>query len=190
MKSIMRYFLAPLMLLAVAVQAQESNPNYLLQPSDLLRIQIFQEPDLDRDIRISQDRTITLPLIGLVSVDGKTAANLAEEIATLYDRDYLVNPQVNVAVLQYAERRVNVLGMVNQPGTIIFPAEENMTLLDAIARAGGFNRLANRKAVRLIRTMKDGSTEQNIVDMDSRQIGRSQWMLQPGDVIQVDEIRW
>lgn len=186
-------------LLGVGVLAQEqpleqSQPaaestDYVLQPSDLIRVMVFQEPDLMREVRITQEYTITLPLIGTIDLRDKTVRQAEEIIRSLYDKDYLVNPQINLTVLEYTQRTVKVLGAVNQPGAIVFPPEQKMGLLEAIARAGGFSRIAERRKVRLSRTLADGKSENYIINTDEMIQGASaeQWLLTKGDVIFVPE---
>lgn len=170
-------------------KAKAPKSDYVLQASDLLRVQIFQEEDLTRDVRVSQEYTIVLPMIGSVDLRGKTLRQAEEMIHDRYDRDYLVNPQVNVIVLEYAKRTVNVLGSVNQPGAVLFPEEQELTLLDAISRAGGFNRLADRKRVKLSRTLPDGRTESTEVNTDDliKSGNTKTYVLQRDDVIFVPE---
>lgn len=165
-----------------------AKPDYVLQASDLIRVQIFQEDDLTREVRVSQEYTIALPLIGRIEVRGKSVRQLQELIRELYDRDYLVNPQVNVFVLEYAKRSVNVLGSVNSPGFVLFPEEQGLTLLDAIARVGGFSRLADRRKVKLTRTI-DGKSTTFIINADDVIEGntRDAWPLVQDDVIFVPE---
>lgn len=162
--------------------------DYVLQRSDLLRVQIFQEDDLTREVRVSQEYTVSLPLIGPVDLRGKSVRQAQEMIRDLYDRDYLVNPQVNVTVIEYGKRSVNVIGSVNTPGVILFPQEQGMTLLDAISRAGGFNRLADKKRVTLTRTV-DGKTTKVVISVDEIIQGNSKdsWPLIEDDVINVPE---
>jgi len=163
--------------------------DYVLQPSDLLRVQVFQEEDLMREVRISQEYTITLPLIGTLDLRNKSIRQAESYISGLYDRDYLVNPQVNIIVLEYAKRMVNVLGSVNTPGSVPFPPEQGMTLLDAISRAGGFNRLADRKRIKLTRTTSDNKTENFIINADEIIQGSTaqSWQLLKDDIIFVPE---
>jgi len=163
--------------------------DYILQASDLLRIQVFQEDDLTREVRISQEYTIVLPMIGSVDLRGKTLRQAEEFIRDRYDRDFLVNPQVNVIVLEYAKRTVNVMGSVNQPGAVLFPEEQELTLLDAISRAGGFNRLADRRRVKLSRTLPDGRTESTEINADDliKSGNTKSYILQRDDVIFVPE---
>jgi polysaccharide export outer membrane protein len=163
-------------------------PDYVLQPADLLRVQVFQEDDLTREVRISQEHTINLPLIGALETRGKNVRQLQQRIQELYDRDYLVNPQVNVFVVEYAKRSVNVLGCVNEPGVVLFPQEQGLTLLDAISRAGGFNRLADRRKIKLTRTTGD-ETSTRIINADDiiQSVSREGWELVQDDVIFVPE---
>ncbi len=170
-----------------AVAAAQAD--YTLQPSDLIHLQVFQEPDLERDARLSQESTVTLPLIGTVDLKGKTVRQAEDLIRTLYDRDYLVNPQISVFVKEYAAKTVTVLGAVNKAGTVNFPLEQRLTLLDAIAGADGFSRLADRSRLKLTRNYPDGRTETRIIDADEIIKGNSKdtIQLQKGDVIYVPE---
>jgi polysaccharide export outer membrane protein len=163
--------------------------DYVLQASDLIRVQIFQEDGLQRDVRLSQECTVTLPLIGTINLKGMTVRQANDLIQKLYDRDYLVNPQVSLSVLEYAVRTVNVLGAVNKAGTVTFPPEQSMNLLDAIAGAGGFTRLADRSKVKLTRMLPDGKTEAHIINADEIIQGEAKkdWSLQKGDVVYVPE---
>lgn len=163
--------------------------DYVLQPQDLVRVQIFQEPDLERELRISQEASIALPLIGNVDVRNKTVRQAEDAIRKLYDADFLVNPQVNLTVLEYAPRNVHVVGAVNTPGIVVFPKEEGLTLLGAISRAGSFSRLANRKQITLKRKMANGTIETYRIDVDELMKGETAdtWPLEPGDVITVPE---
>jgi polysaccharide biosynthesis/export protein len=176
--------------LAVSLSAQApANTDYILRPSDLVRVQIFQEEDLERVVRITQENTITLPLIGTVEVKDRTVRQTEELIRALYDKDYLVNPQVNLTVMEYSESTVQVVGAVNRPGAVPFPPEQKLTLVEAIARAGGQSRIADLRKVRLSRTTADGRTENFTVNVDElmKQGSGEQWHLTKGDVIFVPE---
>lgn len=179
---------------SLPMQAEDALPatavmDYILQPSDLLNVQVFQEENLKRDVRVSQEFSISLPLIGKVDLKGKSLRQAEELIRELYDRDFLVNPQVNVVVTEYAKRSVNVIGAVNQPGAVLFPQEQGLTLLDAISRAGGFSRLANRSQVKLTRTNADGKSETYIINVDNLIKGNSSnsWHLLANDIVFVPE---
>ncbi len=168
---------------------QGVSDDYILQPLDLLQIRVFQEPEMDREVRMSREAAVMLPLVGRISLAGRTIRQAEEYVQELYDRDFLVNPQINITVLEYARRTVNVLGSVGSPGEIEFPREEGLTLLDAVSRAGGFTRLADRRKIRLTRQTDSGETENFIVNADDMIEGDSseQWYLQTGDLIFVTE---
>ena len=165
--------------------------DYLLQPQDMLKVQVFQEDDINKqgEVSISQEFTISLPLIGNINLKGKTVRQAEVMIRDLYDKDYLVNPQVSVIVTKYAERSVNVLGAVNKAGRIQFPPERGLTILDALSLANGHNRLADLKKVKLTRNNADGEPVTVTINVDEimKGGGRDSVQLQPDDVIYVGE---
>jgi len=172
-------------------EAKSANKSgtYKLRPMDLLKVQVFQEPDLDRELRVSQDFTIVVPLIGVVNIKDRTVREAELLVTDLYERDYLINPQINITVTEYSQRTINVLGAVNAPGSVLIPPEKTITLLDAIARSGGFSRLANRNKVSLTRSQADGQSVNYTVDADQLVTGDSnnRAAIQDGDVIFVPE---
>ncbi|WP_415909882.1 polysaccharide biosynthesis/export family protein [Oleiharenicola sp. Vm1] len=194
-----RFLFLPTVCLALVAGALAEEPppaakaapavDYTLQPLDLLRVMVFQEPDLERQVRISQEYTINLPLIGLIDLTGKSVRQAEELIRARYDADYLKNPQITITVLEYTPRTVQVLGAVNQPGAIAFTPEQQMTIMEAIAKAGGQARVADIRKVRLTREGPDGKTEIYTINLDDLMKGSSteKWVLQKGDVIFVPE---
>ena len=174
---------------AIAAPAAAKQIHYVLRPMDLVKVQVFHEPELDRELRVSQDYTIVMPLIGVVDVRKCTVRKAELLITDLYARGYLVNPQINLTVVEYNQRTVNVFGAVNTPGPVLIPLEKSFTLLDAIARSGGFSRLANRAKVSLTRTTADGETENYTINADQLVAGdaANRWVVQDGDVIFIPE---
>lgn len=164
--------------------------DYMLQPQDIVRVQVYQEEDINRqgEVRVSQENTITLPLIGVVDLTGKTVRQAEVVIRELYDRDYLVNPHVTVTVVKYNERVVKVFGAVNNPGPVPVPPEGSLTFMEAISRAGGFNRYADQKRVTLTRTAPDGTAENRTINVaEILKGGPGDVVLQPNDSINVPE---
>lgn len=166
--------------------------DYLLQPGDVIRVLVLGEEELNKlgEVRMSQEFTVVLPLIGSVDLKGKTVRQAESVVRNLYERDYLVSPQVNVTVLKYVERVVKVFGSVNKPGNVTFPAEEGLTLSGAISGADGFSRLADQKKVTLTRVMPDGNistTYINAADLLKGKSGTDDVPLQPNDTISVGE---
>jgi polysaccharide export outer membrane protein len=189
--SIVAVSLSPVDLFSQASENTVSSPpvDYVLRPADILQVKVYKEEDLTREVSVSQEYTVSLPLIGNVSVKDRSVRQIEEMIRQLYDRDFLVNPQVTVIVLKYAERAVNVIGSVNAPQAVPFPPERGLTLLEAIARAGGFSRLADRSKVKIIRTDDKGVSTTFTIDATKLMESRSAnlWSLQVDDVIQVEE---
>ncbi|MEO6245388.1 MAG: polysaccharide biosynthesis/export family protein [Opitutaceae bacterium] len=164
--------------------------DYVLQPQDILRVQVFQEDDINKqgEVSISQEHTIVLPLIGTVNLKGKTVRQTEELIRDLYNKDFIVNPQVGVAVLKYAERAASVLGAVNNAGRVLFPAQDSLTILQAISGAGGQSRLADLKRVRLTRKNARGESTTQEINVDAlMKSGGEAILLEKGDVVFVPE---
>jgi protein involved in polysaccharide export with SLBB domain len=138
--------------------APASKATYALSPNDLVLMKVYQEDDLETRARIAKDGTVTIPLIGVVQIGGKTVEEATGQIRDLLDKDYLVNPQVTLSVIEYAKRRFTVLGQVQKPGSYEIPNEESVTLLQAIAMAGGYTRLANPGKITLSRVVGSQKT--------------------------------
>lgn len=155
----------------------------------MVAIKVFQEPDLDRELRVSQEGELYFPLIGKVMARGRSLVEVEQFVRDAYDRDFLVNPQVNIVVLKYQVRTVNVLGSVNAPQAVEYPPEQRLTIVDAISRAGGFNRLADRRRVRLTRTLDDGRVENSVINIDDLMSGvaKDPLVLRKDDVVFVPE---
>lgn len=161
---------------------------YSLAPNDMVDIRVFQEDDLSSKLRISPKGTINFPLIGVVTVGGLTPQEAANVIRRALDKDYLVNPQVSVTVLEYGKRRFTVLGQVGKPGSYDMPEREAVTLLDAIAMAGGYTRIADSSKI-TVRRKGDG--KENILKLNAKSMAKdervSTFQVQPGDIITVAE---
>ncbi len=162
--------------------------NYILAPSDLVEVKVYQEDDLETKVRVARDGTITFPLVGAVKVGGKSPQEAAELIRDRLARGYLINPQVTVNVLEYTKYRLTVLGQVQKPGSYDFPDRERLTLLEAIGLAGGYTRGANPSKV-VIKRLVNG--QETVFQVDAKtmasQGSAKGFEVQPGDVITVAE---
>jgi protein involved in polysaccharide export with SLBB domain len=141
-----------------AVPSQEASRLYVLKPNDLIMVKVYQEDDLTTQARIARDGSITLPLLGTVNLSSNTVEQAVGVIRELLAKDYLVNPQVSLTVVEYAKRRYTVLGQVNRPGAYEMPSDDRINLLQAIATAGGYTRVGNPKKV-TVQRMVDGETK-------------------------------
>ena len=159
-----------------------------LMPNDVVQIKVFQEDDLDSLLRISKDGTITFPLIGSVELGGKTPEEAALTIKALLAKDYLVNPQVNVTVVEYAKRLFTVLGQVQRPGSYELPNSNPLTLIQAIGMAGGYTRIADPAKTTLKRTV-DG--KETLLHLNARKMAggntESGFSIYSGDIITIGE---
>jgi polysaccharide export outer membrane protein len=116
--------------------ASAVEPNYVLGAGDVLKINVYSNPDLSLDARVSEAGLITYPLIGQVKVGGLTTFAAEKRIAGLLEsRGFIKEPQVNVLVVQFQSKLVSVLGSVQKPGR--YPLERTTNLADLLALVGG-----------------------------------------------------
>ena len=167
--------------------AAAAGGDYVLSPSDTVQMTVFHEPDLTTQARVANDGSIQLPLIGDLKVAGLAVRDARELIRKRYNADYLVEPQVYLNVMAFAERKFTILGQVAKPGTYPFPGGEHLGLLEAVGMAGDFTRLADRSAVSVKRTER-GSEQTLKVNVKKLTLkdGKN-FELMPGDVITVGE---
>lgn len=121
-----------------------------ISAGDVLKISVFEVPDLDRAVQVDSAGDIALPLIGSVHAAGKTIRSLESEIAGVYGARYLQSPDVSVFVTESAGQRVTVEGSVKKAG--IYPIAGEMTLLQMVAQVGGLSDTADRDGVYVFRT--------------------------------------
>jgi polysaccharide biosynthesis/export protein len=129
-----------------------SDPDYKIGPQDMLRIDVWKEPDISRIVPVRPDGKITLPLVNDVQAAGLTTTQLAAKIAEGLKK-YITSPQVTVGVTEINSRRIFVNGEVAHPGA--FPLIPNMTVLQALSSAGGFTQFAREKKIYILR-MENG----------------------------------
>ena len=165
---------------------------YTISPLDYLKVALYvaDEQQFETEVRVSQSGYITVPHLGNVKVSGVTVERMRELLYEPYNRDYYVDPHIDVVVLSYAVRSVTVIGKVNRQGIVPFPSEEGMTLLEAIAMAGGWSgdRLSDKRNVTITRTNDSG--EKFVIEVDARNITTQQYPLKEGDLINVPERLW
>jgi len=172
--------------LSFAAVAQSNEREYVLGPGDIVRVTVFQNPDLTTEARVSEKGMLSFPLLGTVSVGGKSTSAAEAEIATrLRDGGFVRQPQVNVLPLQIRGNQVSVLGQVNRPGR--FPLETaNMRLTDMIATAGGIS--AGGADVVIFVGVRNGKQFRREVDLPSLFLGgemSSDFLMSAGDIVYV-----
>jgi polysaccharide export outer membrane protein len=131
-------------------------PELVLVPGDLIRISVFQQPDLDLETRIPVTGTINYPLIGAVQAAGKNSSALEAIIRQKLAADYLQSPSVTITVREYVRRRVFIVGGVAKPDGYEMSNEARMTVLQLVAAAGGFTERASKDIVQVVRRHAGG----------------------------------
>jgi polysaccharide export outer membrane protein len=128
--------------------------DYVIGVDDVLAISVWKEPDLSRTVPVRPDGKITLPLVGDVVAAGKTPHKLQQE---LHDSlvSFVAVPEVAVIVQEVKSLKFNIVGEVAKPGS--YPLSESMTVLDAIAGAGGVGIYAKSDSIYVLRVQPDGS---------------------------------
>jgi polysaccharide export outer membrane protein len=162
--------------------------NYRLSANDLIYVKVFQEDDLNSTLRVAEDGTIIFPLIGSVKIGGQSVASATRTIHDLLDARFLVNPQVTLTVLGYANRHITVLGQVQKPGDYNLRDQGSVSLLQAVGMAGGFTRLANSANI-IVKRQVDG--EEKILHLNGKTMASDNrsdpFVIVPGDTITVTE---
>lgn len=130
-----------------------SDAEYIIGPDDVLAVNVWKEPDLSRAVPVRPDGKITLPLIGDVEVNGITPTQLQAKLEKNL-AEYISKPTVTVTVQEAKSHKFNVIGEVVKPGTYILTGP--MTVLDAIAAAGGFREWAKIKNIYVLRADTNG----------------------------------
>ncbi len=122
---------------------------YLIGPFDKLHIDVFGVEDLQRDVQIDASGNLSFPLVGIVDAAGMTPDELAEVIRQRLRGQYIRDPQVTVNLLETVSQAVTVDGQVNDPG--VYPVIGQMTLMRAVATAGGVGEFARLSDVVVFR---------------------------------------
>lgn len=159
--------------------------DYKLQAGDKLRIEVYKDAQLSQSVQIRPDGKITLPLVGDVAAMGLTPIDLRERIATAL-KDYMNNPVVTVIVVEGTSPTAYVVGEVNHPGPVVLQA--NMTVLQALAVAGGLKDFADAKNIRILRKGLAGQQSIPFNYKDAiKGVGPSGVYLQAGDTVVVPD---
>lgn len=167
-------------------RSQGNSSDYKISPLDILVIDLVGEKDLPREFRVSRTGTIDYPYLTQVEVAGKTTAEIKDLLTELLDKDYFVNPQLTVDVKEYRVREILVNGQVNKPGSVVLPGEAPLSIIDAIARAGGIAARGNPNKIRFTRPGQPMKTLR--MDDLTRETDPGKIIyLQPGDVIDVED---
>ena len=172
----------------------QAKGNYVIGSQDVLSITVWDQPDLSGKFTVEADGSFTFPLIGRVVAGGSTLRDLEGLLRKRLADGYFKNPQVSVSIEQYRSQRIFVIGEVRSPGA--YPLTGNMTLIEALARAGSTTMDAGGEAV-IVRPPagktadtpllpnQEGASEVvrvNVMDLQGGQLSQN-ITLQDGDTI-------
>ena len=159
--------------------------DYRLAPGDKLRVEVYKDTQLSQSLQVRPDGKVTLPLIGDIVASDLTPIQLRDRIASSL-KEYVTNPVVTVIVVEASPVMVFVMGEVNQPGSI--PMRGQMTVLQALAMAGGFREFANTKDIRILRRTSVNSKAVETIRFnynDAVKGNVAPLFLNPGDMVVV-----
>ncbi len=158
---------------------------YRIGPGDLLVLKVFEVDQLSQTVRVSEDGSITLPLLGRVVVEGLTQEGVVQKLTGLLSAKYVKNPQVTIFIKEYKNQQVAVIGAVVNAGSYELVGRKN--LLQIISMAGGFSENAGDE-VFILREGPDGKTATIIIDLKDLLVNGNQALnvpLEPNDVVNV-----
>ena len=136
---------------------------YQIGPRDLLEIKVFELPEFDQTVRVSEDGSITLPLLQKVYAKGLTKDQLEKKIADLLEPKYIKNAQVSIFIKEYQSQRVFIIGAIENPGMYKLSGQHN--LLEIISIAGGVAENAMDK-IYIMRKKNNGQTQTLLIRLD------------------------
>ncbi len=163
---------------------------YQLSANDQVAVEVFGEDDLRTNGRLNPEGNLSLPLLGPVRLGGLTLTQAAARLTELFGRDYLVNPKVNVSLVGYARRRFTILGQVNRPGSYELPEGNpgGIDLLEAVAMAGGYTRIAAPERISVRRQSERGGDQ--VLKVNAKRVAKGEgasFVVLPGDTVTVGE---
>src|SRR5438105_7951746 len=141
---------------AQTLEAKNQASDYIIGSEDVLAVNVWKEPEISKVLPVRPDGKISLPLIGDTAASGLTPKQLQDNIEKNLEA-YMSHPEVTVIVQEAKSQRFNIVGEVQRPGS--YNLGTPMTVLDAIAVAGGFKDFAKTSKVYVLRSSRDGTQE-------------------------------
>jgi polysaccharide biosynthesis/export protein len=168
--------------------ANTTSPDYRLGPGDSIKVQVYQNPDLSVEVRVSESGAVNYPLVGAVKLGGLSISEAERAIAhALRTANILKQPQVNIVLQQVRGNVVSVLGEVQKPGRFALETT-NVRVSDMLAAAGGIT--PNGDDVLVVSGARDGKPFRKTVDIPAlfqNTRGDNDIVLQPGDTLYVNK---
>ena len=165
-------------------QAPGMNDEYHVVAGDKLRIEVYKDLQLSQSVQVRPDGKITMPLIGDIEATGRTPIELRDAIAKSL-KDYVTNPTVTVIVVEATVATAYVMGEVNHPGAVTLQAP--LTIMQALAVAGGLKDFADAKNIRVLRKASSGVETISFNYKDALKSSRAPIYLRAGDTVVVPD---
>jgi polysaccharide export outer membrane protein len=142
----------------------EASPVYRIGPRDVVKIEVFEEEELNREVPVNEDGSIRLPLVGNVQAEGLTEEELAGRLKALLEENFLRRASVSVEVVQFLSRPISVLGAVRNPGAV--GSGGRLTLIEALTRSGGLSE-SHGGSIQILRRAANGLTDQITIPVEA-----------------------
>jgi len=157
------FFVVVLFLILGTASCLAAGPDYLVGQGDVLKVTVYDHPDLSSTVRVNNDGTINFPLVGTLQIEGISVSQVSERVANALAEGYIVNPQVAVFVEEFRSRKVIIMGQVKNPG--LYELRGPTTLLELISQAGGLNPDAG-ETVSITRRQDAASGQEQMLKVD------------------------
>jgi polysaccharide export outer membrane protein len=158
---------------------------YLVGAGDKLRIEVYKDPQLSQSLQVRPDGKITLPLVGDLNAVGQTPMEL-RDVITASLKEYMTNPVVTVIVVEASAATAYVVGEVNEPGAVTLQGGQ-LTVLQALALAGGLKDFADSRNIRILRKSLTGTETIPFNYKDAIRGSGEAVYLRPGDTVVVPD---
>lgn len=146
--------------------------DFMVGPNDVLKISVYDHPDMETKVRVNGEGVIQMPLLGQVQIGGLTISEISNKLTALLADGYIINPQVNVFVEEYGSKKGVILGMVQKPGA--YDLNGPTTLLEFISKAGGLSDKAGNSAI-IKRSSAKGDAKNITVDLKALMEGDEEY---------------
>lgn len=163
---------------------EDIEKQYLIESGDVLNILVTPAEELSKEVVVSQDGKIILPLIGDISVKGFTPYKLGQELENVFKK-YITDPKVNVTVKTFASRRVYITGQISRSGDYAY--QDGLKFFELVSKSGDFTDKANISQIKLYRG-KGGERQIFTIDADKLKKEGKDILLQSGDTIDIPKI--
>jgi polysaccharide export outer membrane protein len=156
--------MAPVMFLMLCLgHSMAAGPDYLVGPGDVLKIDVYDHPDLSTVARVANDGSIIFPLAGKLVIGGLSTSGIADTVAKKLDGEYIINPQVSVFVEQFKSKKIVIIGEIVKPG--LYELSGPTTLLELVSLAGGTTKGAGQTAI-ITRAHKNEESDKETITVN------------------------